>query len=165
MSENNQTEEKLTLEQVVDKIKGLISRSALAKLDIGLLLTEYKETIDHGDVTAFYENIGINKRTAQYYKKIASNETVQRLRSEGELDGLNMQEILVLIGARVNVRGVNNDNAPQAEQVYVAKGFGSFDSDRCRSTKIFNLEYKDLSNRVSELEKELAELRPATKRA
>ncbi len=157
MSENNQTEEKLTLEQVVDKIKGLISRSALAKIEIGELLNEYTSEIEHGGKEAFYKSIGMRPTTAQYYMKIASNSDVQKLKSEGKLDGLNMSEILRHIGARINVRGDNNENAPQAEQTYTPLGFGNFNFEKCRSTKEFKVEYEDLSKKVSELEAKIAE--------
>ena len=156
MSENNQTEEKLTLEQVVDKIKGLISRSALAKLDIGLLLTEYKETIDHGDVTAFYEDIGINQRTAQYYKKIASNETVQRLRAEGQLDGLSMAKIIEKAEIRSNPKDI-----PEYVEVAIEK----FEPSTCKKLKAFRVQYELLSNKVKELEAKLAEHEPEEKTA
>jgi len=157
MSENNQTEEKLTLEQVVDKIKGLISRSALAKIEIGELLNEYTSEIEHGGKADFYKSIGMRPTTAQYYMKIASNSDVQKLKSEGKLDGLNMSEILRHIGARINVRGDNNENAPQQIQEYIAVGFGNFDISKRHTLKEYKVEYEDLSKKVSELEAKLAE--------
>ncbi len=154
MSENNQTEEKLTLEQVVAEIKGLISQSALAKLDIGLLLTEHKEIIDHGDVTAFYEDIGINKRTAQYYKKIAGNKKVQELREEGELDGLSMAKIIEKAEITSNSREIAEYEAVPIEK---------FEPSTCKKLKVFKAQYVLLEGKVSELETELDKLRPTAK--
>ncbi len=68
-----------------------------------------------------------------------------------------MSKILELVGMRVNVDSVNNDDAP--EQEYVVKGYGVIDIDKCRSTKEFRDEYKDLGKKVEELQAELAELR------
>ena len=165
MSENNQTEE-MTLEETTEaigKIKTLVKQTAEAKIEIGEILIECKRKIPHGGMDEFYKSIDIRDRTAQYYMRIASNKEVQKLKAEGKFEGLNMSKILNLAGMSINVRGVNNDNAPQAEQTYTPLGFGSFDFKKCRSTTIFKREYEDLSSKVSELEAELAELRPVAK--
>ena len=148
-----ETEKKLTLEEVVTKIKGLISKSALAKIEIGELLFKHTEAIKHGDKEAFYKNINMSDRTAQYYMNIASNKEVQKLKKEGKLDGLNMTQILKLVGMRVNIRGVNNDDAPEEE--YKVLGLGKFNYNKCRSTKQFKAEYEVLKDRVTELEEKL----------
>ncbi len=153
MSDETQPEERLNIEQLVAKIKGLFHQTALIKIEIGELLNEYTAEIDHGDKDQFYKDIGIKQRTAQHYKKIASNEEVQRLRTAGELDGLNMTDILILAG----MRGVNNDNAP--EQEYEVKGYGVFEFNKRHKIKIFQAEYEKLNEKVSELEEEIAELR------
>ena len=158
--ETPETEEKLTLEQVATKIKGLISTSALAKIEIGELLNQYTAKIKHGDKVEFYKSIKMSTRTAQYYMKIASNEEIQKLKKEEKLDGLNMSEILKLVGMRVNVRGVNNEDAPESE--YTPKGYGSFEFNKCRSTRIFKIEYDVLTNKVSELQAELDRLKSKT---
>ena len=155
--EQPQEQPRLSLAEVGTQIKGLISRSALAKIEIGELLNEYTAEIIHGGKEQFYKSIDMSSRTAQYYMSIASNKEVQKLKSEDKLEGLNMQEILVLIGARVNVRGVNNDNAPQQTQDYVAKGFGNFDISKRHTLKEYKIEYVALSSKVLELEARLAE--------
>ena len=160
--ETPETEEQLTLEQVATKIKGLISTSALAKIEIGELLNQYTAKIKHGDKVEFYKSIKMSTRTAQYYMKIASNEEIQKLKKEEKLDGLNMSEILKLVGMRVNVRGVNNEDAPQAQAEYTPKGYGSFDFSKCRSTRIFREEYELLAFTVTELQAELETLGPKT---
>ncbi len=161
MSENNQTEE-MTLEETTEaigKIKTLVKQTAEAKIEIGEILSECKRKIPHGGMESFYKSIKMSDRTAQYYMKIASNAEVQKLKTEGKLDGLNMQEILVQIGARVNVRGVNNDNAPQQVQEYVSVGFENFDISKRHTLREYKIEYEALSNKVSALEAELGTLR------
>ena len=148
------------LEEIVSKIKDLVSRSALAKIEIGELLNKHKSLIKHGDTEAFYKSIGMSDRTAQYYMKIASNKKVQELKSKGELDGLNMSRILELVGMRVNIRGANNDNAPHKE--YKVLGFGRFDYAKCKSTSDFKKEYKSLVDKVTELEEELTAFKTKT---
>ena len=148
-----ETEKKLTLEEVVTKIKGLISKSALAKIEIGELLNKHTADIKHGGKEDFYKNIEMSERTAQHYMQIASNEVVQKLKAEDKLDGLNMSEILRLVGMRVNIRGVNNDDAPEEE--YKVLGLGKFNYNKCRSTKQFKAEYEVLKDRVAELEEKL----------
>ena len=148
------------LQEVAIQIKGLINRSALAKIEIGELLIENKKLIQHGDTKAFYDNIGMHERTAQRYMEIASNKDVQKLKKEGKLDGLNMSRILELIGCRVNVRGVNNDKAPDSE--YKPFGYGKFEYEKCRSTASFKIEYKILDKKVRELEFEIKHLKILT---
>ena len=154
---NGEKELTTELKEVASKIRGLISKSALAKIEIGELLNEHTKEIEHGGKKEFYTSIGMSDRTAQYYMKIASSQDVQELKKENKLDGLNMSEILALVGMRVNIRGANNDDAPREE--YVPLGFGKFDSDRCRSTKQFKVEYKALADKVSELEDKLKKLK------
>ncbi len=151
---DNETK-KLSLEELTTKIKGLISRSALAKIEIGELLNEHTSTIKHGGKKAFYKSIGMSDRTAQYYMKIASNKKIQELKNKGKIDGLNMSRILEIVDMRVKVRGTNNENAPQEQQAY--KPVKNFNSEKCRSTRIFKIEYKVLSDKVTELEAKLAE--------
>ena len=91
--------------------------------------------------------------------KIAANEEVQRLKAENKLDGLNMSEILKLVGMRVNIRGDNNENAPRQPQEYIPKGYGHFEFEKCRSTKEFKAEYKILTAKVSDLEAALHTLK------
>ncbi len=142
-----ETEEPLTLEQVETEIKDLISKSALAKLDIGLLLIKHEDMIEHGDTEKFYEDIGINKRTAQYYKKIAGDEKVQELRAAGKLDGLSMAKIIEVAGITSKTRKITE---------YVAVPVEEFEADECKKVKIFKAQYKLLENKVSELEKQLS---------
>ena len=150
------------LQEVAIQIKGLISRSALAKIEIGELLIENKKLIQHGDTKAFYSSIGMSDRTAQHYMRIASNKEVQKLKSEGKLDGLNMSKILEMVGMRVNVRGTNNEDAPQEQQEYKPLGLGKLDFNKCRSTKKFKAEYEMLTGEVAELKKELDALKNKT---
>ena len=155
MSNQNQTVEKevpdnnLTFDEVVTKIKGLISKSALAKLDIGLLLMKHKEVIEqHGDTEKFYEDIGINKRTAQYYKSIAGNKNVQKLRAEDKLEGLSMAKIIEKAGITPKTREI-----PEYEAVPVEE----FKPEKCKTLRAFNAQYVLLENKVSELQKKLSE--------
>ena len=154
---STQAEDKLSLEEVAEKIKGLISRSALAKIEIGDLLNKYTAEIEHGGKEEFYKSISMSPRTAQHYMRIASNEEVQKLRAEDKLDGLNMSQILAMVGMRVNIRGVNNDITP-AEY----KPVENFNYDKCRSTRIFKIEYEALTGKVTELEAELETFRSKT---
>ncbi len=156
-----ETESKMSLNELTEKIKGLISSSALAKIEIGELLNKYTSAIEHGGKKEFYKSIGMSDRTAQYYMKIASNEQVQKRKKEGKLDGLNMSKILELVGMRVNVRGANNVDAPEKE--YKPLGLGNFKYDECRSTKQFKAEYKVVVDRVKELEAEVEKLQPVAK--
>ncbi len=153
---------KMTLEDLASKIKKLVSKSALANIEIGELLNEYTDEIEHGKKKEFYKSIGMPATTAQYYKRIAANEEVQKLKKEGKLDGLNMSHILELCDMRVNIRGTNNDNAPQKNQPYTALGYGKFDFTKSHTIKEFRAEYKELNDRVSELEAELEALRSQT---
>jgi len=148
--------QKLSLEALKEKIKSLISISALSKIEIGELLIEYTQEIEHGGKKAFYKQIGMSPRTAQYYMKIASNPKIQKLKKEGKLDGLNMSRILELVGMRVNIRGINSEDAPKKQ--YIPLGPGSFDYEKCRSTAIFKLEYKMLTEKLLELEETLQKL-------
>ncbi len=157
MSITKQPKERLTLEQVASRIKRLISRSALAKIEIGELLIKYISDIEHGGKANFYESIGMTERTAQHYMQIASNEKVQELKEKGELDGLNMSAILNLVGMCVKTRGVNNDNAPQQVQEYVSVGFENFDISKRHTLGEYKVEYVALSSKVLELEAKLAE--------
>ncbi len=144
----NETENLLTLEQIVTEIKDLISKSALAKLDIGLLLIKHKEVIEHGDTEKFYEDIGINKRTAQYYKRIAGDEKVQELRAAGKLDGLSMAKIIEVAGITSKTR-----ETPEYKEVSVE----DFKPEKCKTLKAFNVQYVLLERKVSELKKQLLE--------
>ncbi len=154
MSKNN----RLTLEQVANKIKGLVTTSALAKIEIGELLIEYKKDIEHGGLTPFYESIGMSERTGQYYMEIARHEEVQKRKKEGKLEGLNMQDLLVLIGARVNRRGDDGTSKDVKKVEYKRVPVDSFDYMKCKSTKVFKVQYELLSNKVSELETKLKDL-------
>ncbi len=150
------TEEKLTTEEVVTKIKTLIGQSAKAKIEIGELLNKYTADIEHGGKDDFYKSIGMSPRTAQYYMRIASNEDVQKLKTEEKLNDLNMSKILELVGMRMKVRGVNNDDAPEKE--YKTLGLGKFNYNKCRSTKQFKAEYEVLVATVTKLEEKLKSL-------
>ena len=143
----------LTLDEVADKIKSLISRSALAKIEIGELLNEHVKSIEHGEKENFYKSIGMSERTAQHYMKIASNEKIQDLKAKGELNGLNMSRILELVGMRVNVRGDNNKNAPENE--YKPVSLDKFDWNKCKSTRVFKAQYSVAIEKINELGKEL----------
>jgi hypothetical protein len=160
MSQINQMEEKLSLEQLASKIKSLINRSPLSMILIGELLIEYKGDIEYGGVKEFYRNIEMSDRTAQHYMQIASNKEIQKLKAEGKVEGLDMSAILEFIGMYVNVSDLNNDNTPQ-QQEYVPLG-SNFDFNTCRSTKIFKEEYKALATKVSDLEAELNSRRSIT---
>ncbi len=59
-----ESKKKMTVDELADKIKELISNSALAKIEIGELLNEYTAEIEHGGKENFYKNIGMNPRTA-----------------------------------------------------------------------------------------------------
>ena len=152
----------MTLDKVAKKIRDLISKSAKAKIEIGKLLNAHTKDIEHGRKEEFYKSIGMSDRTAQYYMKIARK--IDEMEAEGnkiDLEGLNMSRILEMVGMRVNIRGANNENAPQ-QQEYTPKGYGSFNFNKCRSTRIFKAEYKALTDKVSELEEELESLKPKT---
>jgi len=97
MNKGTNTAERLTLEELVTEIKGLIIRSALAKIKIGELLNEHTEYIPDAEKDAFYKNIAMSPRTAQYYMKIASNSLVQELERENKLERLNMLATFDLI--------------------------------------------------------------------
>ena len=56
------TEERLNLDQLAGKIKNLISRSAMAKIEIGELLNEYTAEIEHGGKKNFYSDIDMSPR-------------------------------------------------------------------------------------------------------
>jgi len=153
----------MTLDKVAKKIRDLISKSAKAKIEIGKLLNTHTKDIEHGGKEEFYKSIGMSDRTAQYYMKIARK--IDEMEAEGnkiDLEGLNMSRILEMVGMRVNIRGVNNDDAPQKVQAYKALGYESFEFEKCRSTRIFKAEYKALTDKVSELEEELESLKPKT---
>ncbi len=139
--------------EVFSEIRGLINTSALAKIQIGELLIKHTEKLKKGYKIAYYAEVGLSSRTAQRYKDIASNPEVQKLKAENKLDGLNMSRILELIGCRINVRGINNDNAPVKK--YKPLGYGAFDYKKCRSTASFKIEYELLDERVHQLEAEL----------
>ena len=151
---------RILLEEVASKIKVLVSRSALAKIEIGELLIKHKKDIEHGNASYFYYDIGMKERTAQYYMQIAGNEEVQRLKSEGKLEGLNMSEILMLAGFKVN--SIHKSNAtPKPSLSYISED-GEFDYKNCKNTTIFKTQYKMLSDKVSELEAKLAKYEETT---
>ena len=152
--ETNETENLLTLEQVVTEIKGLISQSALAKLDIGLLLIKHTEVIEHGNTEKFYEDIGIHKRVAQYYKSIAGNKEVQKLKAEGKLDGLSMTKIIEKAGIKATGRKTEEYTEVSVEE---------FMPDKCNRVKIFKVQYALLENKVAKLEAELNKLSSTAK--
>ena len=153
---------RLSLEEVADKIKRLVSRSALAKIEIGELLAEYTSEIEHGEKADFYKSIGMEDRTAQHYMKIARDPEVQKLKRENKLEGMNMTAILAKAGLRLTNR--NKDvKKPEPGRVSIEVFKGQF--EKCKSTKVLKIQYALLSNKVSELEAELAELRPVIKRA
>ena len=145
------TAEEMTTEEVaqlVTDIKGLVSRSALAKIEIGILLNDHTAKIPHGGKDQFYKDIGISDRTAQHYMKIAGNKKVQELKITGKLEGLNMSEILKLAGVKREV-------GKKAELILVS--IESFNPRKCDSRAVLKAQYEILSNKVGELQKELDE--------
>ena len=148
---NETSTEAMTAEQVaqlVTNIKGLVSRSALAKIDIGILLNEHTSKIPHGEKEQFYKDIGISDRTAQHYMKIAGNKKVQELKAAGELEGLNMSEILKLAGVKREV-------GKKVELVLVS--IENFNPKNCSSRAVLKAQYARLSSKVDQLQKELDE--------
>jgi hypothetical protein len=109
---------------------------------------------------AFYESIGIAPTTAQYYMKIARNETVQKMKKEGKLDGLTMAKILEVTG----IKKASNNNGDDEPGEYTPVSVEAFADQYMKevSRKVLRAQYAVLSNKVSELEKELAEYRSKT---
>ncbi len=153
-------EEGTPIHKLSVEIKGLLTTSAMAKIKIGELLNDHKEDLEHGETEAFYNSIGLNKRTCQTYMKYARNPKLQKMKKAGKLDGMTMEKIKEVTG--IKKAGSNNGDGESGE--YTAISVEAFGDQYKKETsrKILRAQYGVLSNRVAELEKELAGYRQVT---
>ncbi len=151
---------KMSLEELTEKIKGKLTVSAMATIEIGELLNEYKKDIEHGGMKEFYTSIGISPTTAQYYMKIARNPKVQKMKKAGKLDGMTMTKILEVTGIKKKSSNNGDGEAGNYDPVSIEDFASQYMKETSR--KILRAQYAVLSNRVEELEKELEGFRSKT---
>ena len=152
--QNKLTQKELDyLEELRGKIRGFISTSALAKIELGELLIKNEKQIEYGGMVAFYRSVKINTRTAQHYKNIASNEGIQILKQQGKLDYLNMTEILELAGINTNKK------KPVLKPKYILKSIDVFNPTKCHSRSELRSQYTALHDSYNKIQAELDELK------